>query len=121
MSLAYIQNREYTPSRPSFHKGLFLYAETMLQSREIALPDIFRIVLNSRAHHRAHIGKLLGELRYPVSAQAQNIFRHQDLPIAGRRCTDAYSGHRQRLGNASTQAFRNAFLHRSEEHTSELQ
>src|SRR3546814_10410760 len=101
MSLAYIQNREYTPSRPSFHKGLFLYAETMLQSREIALPDIFRIVLNSRAHHRAHTGKLLGELRYPVSAQAQNIFRHQDLPIAGRRCTDAYRDRKSTRRNYS--------------------
>src|SRR3546814_10603877 len=104
MSLAYIQNREYTPSRPSFHKGLFLYAETMLQSREIALPDIFRIVLNSRAHHRAHIGKLLGELRYPVSAQAQNIFRHQDLPIAGRR-SEEHTSELQSLMRTSYAAF----------------
>ncbi len=57
----------------------------------------------------AEIGIALHEPRSEIAEQAEDIFRHQDLAVAGRRCADADGQDGDRRGDRRRHRLQGAF------------
>src|SRR5437660_8750 len=78
-------------------------AKTMLRPRELPLAHLLAIARDRLPHVAAQLGVALGEARAEVVEEAQQVRRHQDLPVAVRPRADADGRHLDRLRDARGQ------------------